>query len=61
LETHAERFAQWVFFLIINVLLRWKAGERAGPPSAEDIAEVPNECFRLLYKFITLGLKGFDV
>jgi AcrR family transcriptional regulator len=55
-----ERLAQWVFFLIVNVLLRWKSGERNGAPSAGDIAAVPNECFRLLYKFIALGMKGFD-
>ncbi|MDR3172741.1 MAG: TetR/AcrR family transcriptional regulator [Treponema sp.] len=60
-EPQTERFAQWIFFLIINVLMRWKAGEGAAAPSVENIAGVPNECFRLLYKFIALGMKGFDV
>jgi hypothetical protein len=50
-----------VFFLIINVLLRWNAAEQVGVPTAGDIAAVPNECFRKLYKFIALGMKGFDL
>ena len=60
-ESRTERLAWWIFFLIINVLMRWKAGEWAASPSVENIAGVPNECFRLLYKFIALGMKGFDV
>lgn len=60
-EARMERLAQWVFFLIINVLLRWKAGNQPAAPSAEDIAAVSNESFRLLYRFITLGMKGFDL
>jgi hypothetical protein len=55
-----ERLAQWIFFLIINVFMRPKVGEESAPPSVEDIAGVPNDSFRLLYKFIALGMKGFD-
>ncbi|MDR0452869.1 MAG: TetR/AcrR family transcriptional regulator [Treponema sp.] len=60
-EARAERVAQWVFFLIVNILLRWKAGEHTVTPSVEDISGVRNESFRRLYKFITLGMKGFDL
>jgi AcrR family transcriptional regulator len=59
-EPRTERLALWIFFLIINVLTRWK-GEWSTLPSAENITSVPNDCFRRLYKFITLGMKGFDI
>jgi AcrR family transcriptional regulator len=60
-EDRTERFAQWVFFLVVNALLRWKDDKHPAAPSIEDIAGVPNESFRLLYKFITLGMKGADL
>jgi AcrR family transcriptional regulator len=60
-EARMERLAQWVFFLIINVLLGWEADRQPATPSTEDIAAVSNKSFRLLYRFITLGMKGFDL
>jgi AcrR family transcriptional regulator len=60
-EGQTERVTQWVFFLIINVLMRRKAKTLYTAPSAENIAGVPNESFRQLYKFITLGMKGFNL
>jgi AcrR family transcriptional regulator len=60
-ESRTKRLAWWIFFLIINVLMRWKAVEWTASVSVESIAGVPNECFRALYKFIALGMKGFDV
>ncbi|MDR0759517.1 MAG: TetR/AcrR family transcriptional regulator [Treponema sp.] len=60
-DSRSERLAWWIFFLIINVLMRWKADEWTASLSVENIAGVPNECFRRLYKFIALGMKGFDV
>jgi AcrR family transcriptional regulator len=59
-EGQPERVTQWIFFLIINILMRRKA-KTCMTPSAESIAGVPNESFRQLYKFITLGMKGFGL
>jgi AcrR family transcriptional regulator len=56
-----EQVAHWIFFLIINVLMWWKAEKPFPTPSIEKIAGVPNESFRQLYQFITLGMKGFDL
>jgi AcrR family transcriptional regulator len=66
-EGKTERVAQWIFFLIINVLMRRKAktlyfkGASHMASSAERIAGVPNESFRQLYKFIILGMKGYNL
>ncbi|MDR2071048.1 MAG: TetR family transcriptional regulator [Treponema sp.] len=63
-ESQTERLAWWIFFLTINILMRWKVDEPAEWSASlfiENIAGVPNECFRRLYKFIALGMKGFDV
>jgi AcrR family transcriptional regulator len=59
-EAQLERVTQWIFFLIINVLMRRRAKTLYRAPSAENIAAVPNESFRQLYKFITLGMKGHN-
>jgi AcrR family transcriptional regulator len=57
-----ERLAQWIFFLIINIFMRPRVdGGDSILPSVEDIAGVPNGSFRRLYKFIALGMKGFDI
>jgi AcrR family transcriptional regulator len=56
-----ERLSQWIFFLIINIFMRPRVDGDSVPPAVEDIAGVPNGSFRRLYKFIALGMKGFDI
>ena len=57
--------AQWVIFMIVNTLALWpsrikelsSAGDNGWTKSAVD---VPNECFRVLFRFISLGLEGLN-
>jgi AcrR family transcriptional regulator len=70
-----ERISQWILFLIVNTLMRYREGEAYGngePETGETrgpadrsrasfFAEVKNPCFRVLYRFIVLGIRGFDV
>jgi AcrR family transcriptional regulator len=46
-----KHLTQWIMFLIISILMR-----RSGGTSFE---EVPNSRIRDLYRFLTLGMKGF--
>jgi AcrR family transcriptional regulator len=48
-----KQLTQWIMFLIINILMR--------RPKGTSFAEVPNSNIRTLYRFITLGLEGFNV
>ncbi|GHV72320.1 hypothetical protein AGMMS49928_28940 [Spirochaetia bacterium] len=47
-----EQMVHWVLFLIINALMY--------RPQGMDFADLPNSRIRSLYKFITLGLEGFE-
>jgi AcrR family transcriptional regulator len=49
-ELDGEPFAQWVLFLIVNTLMR--------RPEGASFSEVSNMSFRILYKFIVLGIEG---
>jgi len=60
--------AQWVIFMIVNTLALWPsrfkklselnaADDNAWTKSA---VAVPNECFRVLFRFISLGLEGLN-
>jgi AcrR family transcriptional regulator len=72
METSSDWSAQWILFLIVNTLMRCpKPGERPFMPRnakrksfeplrAQSLAEISNESFRILYRFIAMGLKGFD-
>ncbi|GHT88503.1 hypothetical protein FACS1894137_16850 [Spirochaetia bacterium] len=46
-----ETLAQWILFLIVNTLMR--------RPEGMSFSEVPNESFRILYRFIVLGIEGW--
>ncbi|GHV76613.1 hypothetical protein AGMMS49942_14340 [Spirochaetia bacterium] len=46
-----ETLAQWVLFLIVNILMR--------RPEGTSFSEVSNESFRILYRFIVLGIEGW--
>jgi AcrR family transcriptional regulator len=48
-----EQIAQWILFLIVNTLMR--------RPGGMDFAALPNESVRTLFRFITLGLDGFNL
>jgi AcrR family transcriptional regulator len=48
----AERISQWILFLIINTLMR--------RPEGMNFTEIPNDSMRRLFRFICLGIKGFE-
>ena len=62
------RIAQWMLFMIVNTLALWPQDktqqaeisiEGDGDISwARNAAEIPNESFRILFRFIALGLEG---
>ncbi|MDR0622887.1 MAG: TetR/AcrR family transcriptional regulator [Treponema sp.] len=47
-----EYVSQWILFLIVNTLIQ--------RPPGMDFSEVPNAGIRRLYRFVCLGLKGFE-
>ncbi|MDR0720304.1 MAG: TetR/AcrR family transcriptional regulator [Treponema sp.] len=56
--------AQWILFMVVSVLTHWTPKSIAQPPvggGGLHIAKVPNESFRILFKFITCGLEGFNL
>jgi AcrR family transcriptional regulator len=55
-----ERSSQWILFLVVSVLMRWPGGGEQGPASHSRFAGVENSCFRILYRFIVLGIRGFE-
>ncbi|MDR2865760.1 MAG: TetR/AcrR family transcriptional regulator [Spirochaetaceae bacterium] len=46
----SERNTEWILFLIVNLLQRRQAGM--------SYADIPNESFRMLFRFIARGLKN---
>ncbi|GHT75240.1 hypothetical protein FACS1894124_6320 [Spirochaetia bacterium] len=57
----SDRLPQWIQFLIINTLMRGRFGKPLGgclPEGGGDFSMVTNGSFRVLYRFITLGIKG---
>jgi AcrR family transcriptional regulator len=46
-----DRIAQWILFLIINILMH--------RPARMEVQEVANTSFRLMHRFIGFGLRGF--
>jgi AcrR family transcriptional regulator len=52
-EALSEQSAQWVLFLIVNTLMRRLAGT--------ELSGLTNESFRSLYRFIVLGIEGFNL
>jgi AcrR family transcriptional regulator len=71
-ETPADWLAQWILFLIVHTLMQCpKPGERhlmprcaksnAEPLRLHSFKEIPNDSFRILYRFIAAGLKGFEI
>ncbi|MDR1250048.1 MAG: TetR/AcrR family transcriptional regulator; helix-turn-helix transcriptional regulator [Treponema sp.] len=47
-----ETMSQWVFFLILNTLMR--------RPEGVSFSDVPDSSFRILYKFVVLGIEGWE-
>jgi AcrR family transcriptional regulator len=64
-DADADKIAQWMLFLIVSTLLRGTGRQTfplpCGPEPRRpgDIASVDNSNFRVLYRFIVLGLGGF--
>jgi hypothetical protein len=56
------RIAEWVLFMIVNTLALWPHSPhtRESIVWAKNAAEIPNENFRTLYRFIALGLEGLN-
>ena len=55
--------ANWILFMIVNVLAWWPPTENRPDWSkvwAKNIAKIPNESFRLLFRFIALGSEGLN-
>ncbi|GHU97594.1 hypothetical protein FACS189483_04040 [Spirochaetia bacterium] len=55
----AERISLWILFLIVSTLCRGVRAPGTQITGAE-VAAVGNESFRILYRFIGLGIKGFN-
>jgi AcrR family transcriptional regulator len=62
--------AQWILLMIVNTLAMWPLNQEGKKPCAgqdrmkiwaKNTAEVPNECFRVLFRFIALGLEGLNL
>jgi hypothetical protein len=62
------RMAHWIIFMIVNTLAWWPSKEGdslpAGPGNsrawAKNVAEIPNESFRALFRFMALGLEDLN-
>ena len=54
---HLVWIAQWMLFLIVNTMTRCTEQED-DRIWAKKAAEIPNESFRILFRFIALGLEG---
>jgi AcrR family transcriptional regulator len=52
LDLTGETMSQWVFFLIVNTLMR--------RPEGVSFSDVPDDSFRILYKFVVLGIEGWE-
>jgi len=61
------RIAQWLLFMIVNTLAWWSVvgdsnfsagGQNRTINWTKNIAEIPDESFRILFRFIALGLEG---
>jgi AcrR family transcriptional regulator len=68
-----ERISRWILFLIVNTLMWCGEGQASGggngepengktpePADRPRFAGVKNPCFRILYRFIVLGIRGFE-
>jgi AcrR family transcriptional regulator len=61
--------AQWILFMIVNTLVGWMPAKecntaRLGEKKTgrlREIQSVPNESFRILYRFIARGLEGLNL
>jgi AcrR family transcriptional regulator len=51
-EADPDYVPQWILFLLVNALMR--------RPPGMDLSELPNAGIRQLYRFICLGIQGFE-
>jgi len=57
--------AQWILFMIANTLAWWRSKSEdvysgKNIEWAKNTKEIPNESFRILFRFIALGLEGLN-
>ena len=53
--------AQWILFMIVNTLALWPPNRTGQCKNWEkNLTEIPNECFRVLFRFIALGLEDLN-
>jgi AcrR family transcriptional regulator len=52
LDPTGETMARWVFFLIVDTLMR--------RPGGSSFPEASDASFRILYKFVALGIEGWE-
>ncbi|MDR0877209.1 MAG: TetR/AcrR family transcriptional regulator [Treponema sp.] len=65
----ADRTTQWILFLLVNTLMWWRRRLNLGSPQYDEkiqydkaaFADLPDSSIRKLYRFLTLGIKGFQV
>ncbi|MDR0602598.1 MAG: TetR/AcrR family transcriptional regulator [Treponema sp.] len=49
----AQTVSEWLVFLVVSILMR--------RPEGMEFADLPNESVRVLYRFIALGVEGFQI
>jgi AcrR family transcriptional regulator len=52
LDPSVETVSHWIHFLVVKTMIR--------KPVGMEIADISNKTFRILYRFITLGIGGFQ-
>jgi len=59
--------AQWILFMIVNTLALWPmeqeimcAGQEISKVMASNATKIPIESYRILFRFIALGLEGLN-
>ena len=61
------RIGHWIIFMITNTLVWWPGDQKMDPSRPDhsgdlkkNVEEIPNESFRILFRFIALGLEGLN-
>ncbi|MDR0598820.1 MAG: TetR/AcrR family transcriptional regulator [Treponema sp.] len=59
-EREQKDISQWILFLLIAILIRCLRYQNGHPPQEGDAAGLDYGGLRKLFRFITLGIEGFD-
>jgi AcrR family transcriptional regulator len=68
-KSEHNRTTQWILFLLVNTLMWWPRRQSLGTVLCNEnihydkaaFADMPNSSIRKLYRFLTLGIKGFQI